>query len=351
MINTDYNYKKEIINDSYMFKFKDEFLVNLSFMPIKKQVSKSKVFYDWEKVIDVPIIILDTKNHDSYKFFITYESKKSGNIIVSVKYKDIERNIKYDSLIKGYYKNLVDSSFRYDYDIGYTQDGWEVMKHLRNSYGRKRYLLKDLTVKDDRYIEIDENKIRERGFPKQKKKLKDVPLYNKVSDKKYLEYYKGSGKLIGCFCSNCEKLLKTQANNITKRVVYCEDCTKSISFPERVMRAVLEYNNIEYDSEVKIKELGQMRIDFVVNIDNHKEFIEVNGAQHTNVNHKWYEHSIRADLAKQNYAHKNNIPIHFVDAKESDVNYILKSIKDLEIDYLKIDKESIVKILKRRNVL
>ena len=43
--------------------------------------------------------------------------------------------------------------------------------------------------------------------------------------------------------------------------------------------------------------------------------------------------------------------INFVDAKESDVNYILKSIKDLEIDYLKIDKESIVKILKRRNVL
>lgn len=82
MINTDYNYKKEIINDSYMFKFKDEFLVNLSFMPIKKQVSKSKVFYDWEKVIDVPIIILDTKNHDSYKFFITYESKKVGILLL-----------------------------------------------------------------------------------------------------------------------------------------------------------------------------------------------------------------------------------------------------------------------------
>ena len=166
-----------------------------------------------------------------------------------------------------------------------------------------------------------------------------------------MEYYKGSGKLIGCFCSNCEKLLKTQANNITKRVVYCEDCTKSISFPERVMRAVLEYNNIEYDSEVKIKELGQMRIDFIINIDNHKEFIEVNGAQHTNVGHKWYEHSIRADNAKKNYAHKNNIPIHFVDAKESDTNYILNSIEDLKIDYLKIDKESIVNILKRRNVL
>lgn len=277
--------------------------------------------------------------------------KKSGNIIVRVKYKDIERTIKYDSLIKGYYKNLVDSSFRYDYDIGYTQDGWEVVKHLKSGYGRRRYLLKDLTVKDDRYIEIDESKIKIRGFPKQKKKLKDVPLYNKVSNKKYLEYYKGSDKTIECFCGNCEKLLKTNANNITKRVVNCLDCTKSISFPERVMRAVLEYNNIEYDSEVKIKELGQMRIDFVINIDNHKEFIEVNGAQHTNVGHKWYEHSRRADFAKQNYAHKNNIPIHFVDAKESDTNYILNSIEDLKIDYLKIDKESIVNILKRRNVL
>ena len=350
-MNTNYNHKKKIINDSYMFKFKDEFLVNLSFMPIKKQVSKSKVFYDWEKVIDIPIIILDTKNHSSYKFFITYEGKKSGNIIVCVKYKDIERTVKYDSLIKGYYKNLVDSSFRYDYDIGYTQDGWEVVKHLKSGHGRRRYLLKDLTVKDDRYIEINESKIKIRGFPKQKKKLKDVPLYNEVSDKKYLEYYKGSGKLIECFCGNCEKLLKTQANNITKRVVHCVDCTKSISFPERVMRAVLEYNNVDYNSEVMIRELGKMRIDFVVNRNNHKEFIEVNGSQHTNINHKWYDHSIKADNAKKNYAHKNNIPIHFIDARESDVDYILNSIKNLNIDYLEIDKESIVNILKRRNVL
>lgn len=351
MINTDYNYKKEIINDSYMFKFKDEFLVNLSFMPIKKQVSKSKVFYDWEKVIDVPIIILDTKNHDSYKFFITYDSKKSGNIIVCVKYKDIEHTIKYDSLIRGYYKKLVNSSFRYDYDIGYTQDGWEVVKHLKSRYGRRRYLLKDLTVEDDRYIEIDEGKIKIRGFPKQKKKLKDVPLYNKVSSKKYLEYYKGSSKLIECFCGNCDKVLKTEANNITKRVVNCLDCTKSISFPERVMRAVLDYNNINYDSEVKIKELGQMRVDFVINIDNHKEFIEVNGAQHYKENHKWYNHSVRADCAKQDYAHKNNIPIYFVDARESDIDYILNSIKNLNIDYLRIDKDIIIDILKRRNIL
>lgn len=351
MINTDYNYKKEIINDSYMFKFKDEFLVNLSFMPIKKQVSKSKVFYDWEKVIDVPIIILDTKNHDSYKFFITYKSKKSGNIIVRVKYKDIERTIKYDSLIKGYYKNLVDSSFRYDYDIGYTQDGWEVVRHLKNGYGRRRYLLKDLTVKDDRYTEIDESKIKIRGFPKQKKKLKDVTLYNKVINEKYLDYYKGSGKLIECICGNCETVLKTEAVNITKRVVNCENCTKSISFPERVMRAVLEYNNIEYDSEVKIRELGQMRIDFVININNNKEFIEVNGAQHYIKNHKWYNHSKRADYTKQNYAYENNIPIYFVDARESDIDYILNSIKNLNIDYLKIDKDIIVDILKRRNIL
>ena len=44
MINTDYNYKKEIINDSYMFKFKDEFLVNLSFMPVKNKYLNLKFF-------------------------------------------------------------------------------------------------------------------------------------------------------------------------------------------------------------------------------------------------------------------------------------------------------------------
>ena len=117
------------------------------------------------------------------------------------------------------------------------------------------------------------------------------------------------------------------------------------------MRAVLDYNNINYDSEVKIKELGQMRVDFVINIDNHKEFIEVNGAQHYKENHKWYNHSVRADCAKQDYAHKNNIPIYFVDARESDIDYILNSIKNLNIDYLEIDKDIIIDILKRRNIL
>ena len=350
-MNSNYDYKKEIINDSYMFKFKDEFLINLSFMPIKKQLSHSKVFYEWDKVVDTPIIILNTKNHSSYKFFITYKGKRSGNIIVYVKYKDVESIVKYNSLIRGYYKSIVDTSFRYDYNIDYVQDGWKVIKHLRNGYGRKRYLLKDLTVKDDRYIEIDENKIRERGFPKQKKKLKDVPLYNKVSNEKYLEYYNGSSKLIECYCGSCEKVLKTYANNITRRVVNCIDCTKSISFPERVMRAVLEYNNVDYNSEVMIKELGKMRIDFVVNRGRDKEFIEVNGSQHYRKNHKWYNHSVRADYAKQNYADENNIPIYFVDARESDIDHILNSIKNLNIDYLEIDKEGIVNILKRRNVL
>ena len=40
-----------------------------------------------------------------------------------------------------------------------------------------------------------------------------------------------------------------------------------------------------------------------------------------------------------------------MDARESDIDHILNSIKNLNIDYLEIDKEGIVNILKRRNVL
>ena len=321
-------YRRKMLNECYMFRYKDEFLVNLSFMPIKKQFSFSRVIYDWDKVINIPVIILDTKNHNGYRFFITYAGKKSGNVIVDVRYKNRNRTIKYESLIRGHYKYLIDGNLGYLYDIGY---GWRVVEHIRNKRGRKRYLLKDLTVNDNRYLEIDENKLRARGFPRQKKKLKDLELFNKIVDDKYLDYYAGSNKLIECVCGNCEKIISTKASSVVKRMVCCKDCTKAISFPERVMMAVLDYNNIEYNTEVRIKELGLMRIDFVVEINEHQELFEINGLQHYTKGHRWYNHSVIADNAKRKYAEKHNIPIYFVEAKKSDVDYILSSIEKLNI--------------------
>lgn len=342
--------KKKIIDDSYMFRFKDDFLINLSFMPIKEQFTYSKVIYDWEKVVNIPIIIFDTKKHSSYRFFITYKGKKSGNIMVLVEYEDKSRIMKYDSLLRGYLKYFISDSYSYKYDIGYIEKEWEVVQHLRNNHGGKRYILKDLTVKDERLLEIDESKLLNRGFPKQKKKLKDVPyLYNKVTNSKYLDYYVGSSKKVRCFCNACGEMVTTEPRNITFKTVYCIDCTNAISFPERVMQSVLEDNNIEYDREVVIKELNNRRIDFVVIVDNHIEFIEVNGAQHYTKDHRWYGHSVKSDNEKKEYAKENNIPIYFIDARKSDIDYILQSI-DKDIDYIKINKDNIIKILERRNI-
>ena len=342
--------KKKIIDDSYMFRFKDDFLINLSFMPIKEQFTYSKVIYDWEKVVNIPIIIFDTKKHSSYRFFITYKGKKSGNIMVLVEHEDKSRIMKYDSLLRGYLKYFISDSYSYKYDIGYIEKEWEVVQHLRNNHGGKRYILKDLTVKDERLLEIDESKLLNRGFPKQKKKLKDVPyLYNKVTNSKYLDYYVGSSKKVRCFCNACGEMVTTEPRNITFKTVYCIDCTNAISFPERVMQSVLEDNNIEYDREVVIKELNNKRIDFVVIVDNHIEFIEVNGAQHYTKDHRWYGHSVKSDNEKKEYAKENNIPIYFIDARKSDIDYILQSI-DKDIDYIKINKDNIIKILERRNI-
>src|SRR5699024_9056599 len=80
-----------------------------------------------------------------------------------------------------------------------------------------------------------------------------------------------------------------------------------------------------------------------------KEFIEVNGAQHYIKDHRWYGHSIKSDNEKKEYAKENNIPIYFIDARKSDIDYISQSI-DKEIDYIKINKDNIVKILERRNI-
>lgn len=270
--------------------------------------------------------------------------------MVLVEYEDKSRIMKYDSLLRGYLKYFISDSYSYKYDIGYIEKEWEVVQHLRNNHGGKRYILKDLTVKDERLLEIDESKLLNRGFPKQKKKLKDVPyLYNKVTNSKYLDYYVGSSKKVRCFCNACGEMVTTEPRNITFKTVYCIDCTNAISFPERVMQSVLEDNNIEYDREVVIKELNNKRIDFVVIVDNHIEFIEVNGAQHYTKDHRWYGHSVKSDNEKKEYAKENNIPIYFIDARKSDIDYILQSI-DKDIDYIKINKDNIIKILERRNI-
>lgn len=333
-----------------MFRFKDDFLINLSFMPIKEQLTYSKVIYNWEQVTNTPIIIFNTKEHSSYRFFITYKGKKSGNIMVLAEYEGKSRIMKYNSLLRGHFKYFISDSYSYKYDIGHTEKEWEVVQHTRNNHGGKRYVLKDLTVKDERFLEIDESKLLSRGFPKQKKKLKDIShLYNKVTNNKYLDYYVGSSKRIKCFCNTCGEIVTTEPRYITLKTVNCVDCTNAISFPERVMQSVLEDNNIEYDREVIIKELNNKRIDFVVNVNNRKEFIEVNGAQHYIKDHRWYGHSIKSDNEKKEYAKENNIPIYFIDARKSDIDYISQSI-DKEIDYIKINKDNIVKILERRNI-
>ncbi|QDF14384.1 hypothetical protein [Staphylococcus phage PMBT8] len=94
-----YKYRRKMLAETYLFRFQDEFLVNLYAMPTKKIFSKTKVYYDWENVIDIPIIIFDTKKHLSYKFYITYIARKHGNVIVSVKYKNKDTIMKYDSFI------------------------------------------------------------------------------------------------------------------------------------------------------------------------------------------------------------------------------------------------------------
>lgn len=143
-------------------------------------------------------------------------------------------------------------------------------------------------------------------------------------DKTYLDW----------ICPDCGAVVKHKlCSNVVRFGLCCNVCKETRSLGHRIICAILDQLQIDYITE-KIFEWSDGRI-YDVYIPNRNCIIEVNGIQHyenTNFQKKsniTVELQREIDTKKRNMALENNIGNYItIDARKSDVSFIIDSIKN-----------------------
>ena len=165
-------------------------------------------------------------------------------------------------------------------------------------------------------------------------------------------HLKSSNDRTDWVCPNCNFIItnKTFAQ-VYYRGLACKRCGDGISYPEKVMRAVLEQSGLVFEMHKVFKWSNSKEYDFY--LPDYSIIIETHGSQH-------YEKSFERmgamtlkevqlnDEYKKDLALNNDIKKYIViDCRESDFNYIYKNIEVSElnkiIDFNIVDKDVVIK--------
>ena len=163
-------------------------------------------------------------------------------------------------------------------------------------------------------------------------------------------YNANSSKKLNFKCPICGTIKSKSINIYTLHNVgfSCEMCSDGISYPEKILIAVLNQLKLKYEHQYHPDWIGRKLYDFYIPKDNH--IIEAHGRQHyeENTNFKMSLKEVQEnDLYKKQMAEKNGITNYTViDCRYSDLNYIktniissLSEYYDLsKIDWLKCEK-------------
>ncbi len=171
-----------------------------------------------------------------------------------------------------------------------------------------------------------------------------LPFLKNINDaKKYIKY---SRRKIECVCPNYKTEKIIPVNNLVKQGFFCHICSNNISYPERLMIALLNENNIVYEYQKIFKDLRHRRFDFY--LPDYNIVIETHGQQHYNENEEWYKKSKESDTIKKDYCKKKEIKYIEVNCSVSNYDFILKNINNTELENILKDnnKEKIVNKIK-----
>lgn len=151
-----------------------------------------------------------------------------------------------------------------------------------------------------------------------------------VNPENYKKVKKHSKTKVKCMCPNCGFQKYTAASYITNKGFNCPKCTNNISYPEKVMMLILDYNEIEYEREKIFFNAKKFRFDFYIPSLN--VVIETNGDQHYNdIKGAWESDTFKNDKLKKEYCKNNEILFLEIDCRKSDLAFILESIDRSEI--------------------
>lgn len=175
---------------------------------------------------------------------------------------------------------------------------------------------------------------------------------------KYLEHEEDaigmlpySNKKVAWKCLNCNTTVEDSFRNINRVGFRCKFCGDGLSYPEKIIRAILSQLETKYDVQKTFKWAKNKRYDFYIPL--FSCIIETHGRQHYEeafgfkdyyVNEKTLEQEQENDKIKKQLALENGIKFYIeLDCRESKLNHIKKSVVESELlNILKIKEQDII---------
>lgn len=166
------------------------------------------------------------------------------------------------------------------------------------------------------------------SYPEFRKFIKDDNEGKKVS--------RNSPKFLEFVCPECGMIKSMRVYHLVNYGFSCPTCSSGTSYPELFMMAYFKVKNIPFEYQVKLNNSAR-RFDFKIRLNNKNYIIETHGKQHYDKSMKWHEDTVKSDKIKREYCKQNNITLIEIDCRESDFNFIEKSIRN--IGFLPVIKE------------
>lgn len=323
--------KLKVINDNFIF-YKGKNWINLSELPRKKRKSKEQINWD------------DCSGYNVEYFF----EEKSGCIKILDSYrKNNKRYLKVEVENETY--EILSSNFKnceikkivtdgYNHKLGFVINNCEVIGKRLNPRSKEREY-KMLCLNTGLTFYRRESRIDSGAsspYVSGKYVYKGNWLFNEKNVLPFLKdindakkFTKYSRRKINCICPNCKTEKSVPVNNLVQQGFFCHMCATNISYPEKMMIALLNENNIVYEYQKTFQELKSRRFDFY--LPEYKLVIETHGKQHYNKGDVWFEKTKESDIIKKSYCKKKNIRYVEVDCRVSDYNFILESINKTEL--------------------
>lgn len=145
-----------------------------------------------------------------------------------------------------------------------------------------------------------------------------------------------SMKKVELICPNCGHIKEMTVDNLSTKGFSCKYCkTDGISYPNKFLRGLLKQLNTVWDIEVSYDWSKKYKYDGMIEINDKKYLIEMQGLQHyKNTSFCNFEHQKKRDVEKRQLALNNNFVFIEIDCKISDFNYIRQNILQSELSQI-----------------
>lgn len=158
--------------------------------------------------------------------------------------------------------------------------------------------------------------------------------YNNAS-----KYIPKSGQRVQFVCPHCNQLKKTTMaiyNLYYGKSINCT-CSDSISYPSKIMIAILNQLGIDFLTEYSPEWIKPKRYDFYFEYAEKKYIIEMDGEQHKRYKsfgskNGCFETQTINDEYKDRLANENNIEVIRIDCEVSDLNFIRNNILNSKLN-------------------